>query len=72
MPVFVHILFADWTGRAVFFVTRQKSNAAYDVVETRAPPQNRNILSDDINARMGLSWTTVKLLMKYIGHRNDG
>ncbi len=41
-------LFADWTERGVFFVTRQKSNAAFDIVETRTPPQNRNILFDEI------------------------
>ena len=41
-------LYATWTARGVFFVTRQKSNAAYEIVETRTPPQNRNILSDEI------------------------
>ncbi len=41
-------LFADWTQRGVFFVTRQKSNAVYKVIENRPLPQNRNILSDEI------------------------
>jgi hypothetical protein len=39
-------LFADWTDAGVFFVTRMKDNALFEVVEERAPPQNRNILKD--------------------------
>ncbi len=39
-------LFADWTESGVFFVTRMKDNAQYEVVEERDPPQNRNILKD--------------------------
>jgi len=39
-------LFADWTESGVFFVTRMKDNAQYEVVEEREPPQNRNILKD--------------------------
>jgi len=41
-------LFARWTVEGVYFVTRQKSNAAYEVVETRQVPQNRGVLSDEI------------------------
>ena len=41
-------MFGRWTARGVFFVTRQKENAVYDVVETRRVPLNRNILSDEI------------------------
>ena len=32
----------------VFFVTRMKSNAVYDVIEERPVPQNRHVLSDHI------------------------
>lgn len=39
-------LFAKWTDAGVFFVTRMKDNALYEVVEEREPPQNRNILRD--------------------------
>jgi hypothetical protein len=39
-------LFAYWTDSAVFFVTRMKDNAQYEVVEERPVPQNRNILKD--------------------------
>lgn len=39
-------LFADWTDAGVFFVTRIKDNAQFEVVEEREPPQNRNILKD--------------------------
>jgi hypothetical protein len=41
-------LFWCWTQGGVFFVTRQKDNAHYRVIEERAVPQNRNILSDQL------------------------
>jgi len=41
-------LFARWTMQGVFFVTRQKENAAYTVVEELEVPNNRNILKDQI------------------------
>ena len=40
-------LFANWTDTGVFFVTRMKSNALYEVVETHKLPPNMNILSDE-------------------------
>jgi Domain of unknown function (DUF4372)/Transposase DDE domain len=39
-------LFAEWTDSRVFFVTRMKDNAQFEVVEEHEPPQNRNILKD--------------------------
>lgn len=41
-------LFSQWTENGIFFVTRQKENAVYQVVEDRAVPQNRAILADQI------------------------
>jgi hypothetical protein len=41
-------LFGRWTTAGVFFVTRLKDNAAYEVVSERAVPENRNILSDQV------------------------
>ena len=41
-------LFADWTESGVYFVTRMKDNALFDVDEERKPPQNRNIVRDQI------------------------
>lgn len=43
-----YTLFSLWTENRVFFVTRQKENAVYEVVEERAVPQHRSILSDQI------------------------
>lgn len=43
-----YVLFARWTKEGVFFVTRQKGNADYAVVEERRSPQNRNILKDQL------------------------
>ena len=40
-------LFSNWTETGVFFVTRMKDNALYEVVETRKPPPNLNILADE-------------------------
>lgn len=39
--------FGQWTEQGVYFVTRMKDNARYEVVEERTPPQNRNILRDE-------------------------
>ena len=39
-------LFSRWTDDGVYFVTRMKSNAVYDVIEQRAVPQDRAILGD--------------------------
>ena len=41
-------LFARWTGQGVFFVTRLKANALYEVLGERPVPQNRNILKDEL------------------------
>jgi hypothetical protein len=41
-------MFGTWTERGVYFVTRMKDNATYEVVESRRVPHNRNILSDEI------------------------
>jgi len=40
--------FAVWTEAGIYFVTRQKGNAVYRVVERRDVPMHRNILSDEI------------------------
>ena len=40
-------LFAKWTRRGVYFVTRMKTNATYDVVEVRRAPERSNVLSDE-------------------------
>jgi hypothetical protein len=41
-------LFSKWIDRRIWFVTRLKSNAAYEVIKTREPIPTRNILSDEI------------------------
>ncbi|MEI6126530.1 MAG: IS4 family transposase, partial [Pseudomonadota bacterium] len=41
-------LFALWTEKGVFFVTRLKENAEYEVIQDLSVPQNRNILSDQL------------------------
>ena len=41
-------LFSQWVDNGVFFVTRMKENAVFDVVENRNVPSNRSILSDQI------------------------
>lgn len=43
-----YALFGKWTEQGVFFVTRMKDNAQYEVIESREVPQNRNILRDEI------------------------
>ena len=41
-------LFWNWTVHKVFFVTRQKDNAHYAVLEEGTVPANRNILRDEL------------------------
>jgi len=43
-----YALFGKWTDRGVFFVTRLKDNAAYEVVESAMGPLPHNILADDL------------------------
>jgi len=43
-----YALFGKWTDRGVFFVTRLKDNAAYEVVESAMGPLPRNILADEL------------------------
>lgn len=44
----VYEQFAAWCLEGVFFVTRMKDNAIYEVVERKDVPQHRHILSDAI------------------------
>jgi len=41
-------LFARWTERKIFFVTRLKDNAAYEVLGEAPVPANRNIRADQL------------------------
>jgi IS4 transposase len=43
-----YALFGRWTKQDVFFVTRLKENAAYEVVESFTGPLPRNILADEL------------------------
>jgi hypothetical protein len=43
-----YALFGKWTVEEIYFVTRLKENAAFDVLEDCAVPQHRNILSDQL------------------------
>jgi hypothetical protein len=50
-----YALFGRWTAAEIYFVTRLKENAAFEVVEECVVPRNRNILSDQ--------------LIRFTGHR---
>jgi IS4 transposase len=41
-------LFAQWISQGVYFVTKMKENALYEIVGEREVPQNRNILKDEL------------------------
>jgi len=41
-------LYYDWTLCGVYFVTRLKGNAVYEVLKERRVPKNRNILADQV------------------------
>jgi hypothetical protein len=43
-----YALYGSWTADGVFFVTRMKEGAVYQVIAQRQPPQNRHVLTDEI------------------------
>ena len=43
-----YALFGRWTERKIFFVTRLKDNARYEVIEGAAVPANRSVRRDDL------------------------
>lgn len=47
-------LFGKWTAQGVFFVTRMKDNALYEVAESREVPQRSNILKDEVICLTGI------------------
>lgn len=48
-----YTLFQQWCDAGVWFVTRMKDNALYEIVERRAVPRRGNILSDEIVGLIG-------------------
>ncbi len=48
-------LFARWTSQKVYFVTKLKENAQYEVLEERQVPRNRNILKNQLILFTGLN-----------------
>ena len=49
-----YALFGHWTSQVVYFVTRMKDNAVYEVIRKNKVPQNRHILKDEIIELRGL------------------
>jgi Transposase DDE domain/Domain of unknown function (DUF4372) len=43
-----YALFGRWTAQGVYFVTRMKDNALYEVVGEGEVPQNRHVLKDEM------------------------
>jgi len=43
-----YTLFGKWTAQEVYFVTRMKENALYEVVGEKTVPKNRNIIKDEL------------------------
>ena len=53
-------LFRQWNDSGVFFVTRLKNNAVYEVVHNRSLPQRGNVLTDQI-----IRFTGFRTRLKY-------
>ncbi len=47
-------LFGQWTTQKVYFVTRMKDNALYEVVGEKQVPQNRHVLKDELIELRGI------------------
>jgi len=48
-------LYSNWTLSGIFFITRIKTNAIYEIIEDRKIPQNKNILKDQLIKLTGKS-----------------
>ena len=48
-------LFAYWTQAGVFFVTRMKDNALFEVVDERTVPQNRTSCATRLSGSLALA-----------------
>ena len=49
-----YLLFGNWTDQGIFFVTRMKDNAVFEVLEEKPIPMHRNILKDQVIRLTGL------------------
>lgn len=49
-----YLLFGQWTDQGIYFVTRMKDNAVYEVQEEKTIPQNSFILKDQVIRLTGL------------------
>jgi len=59
-------MFSRWTDAGVFFVTRLKSNAVYEVVEEREVPQGRNIQEDRVIRLSGNAGKNCEHLLRVV------
>jgi transposase len=60
-------LFRKWNEEKVFFVTRMKKNASYDVTEQLRVPQNSHVLKDEIIHLSGVNtWEKYPLPLRRI------
>ncbi len=50
-----YALFGRWSAEAVYFVSRMKDNAVFEVVEERQLPHNRGILADQLIQLTGVN-----------------
>jgi hypothetical protein len=55
-------LFAQWNNSGVFFVTRLKGNAAYEVIKNRSLPQRSDVIADQL-----IRFTGPQTRLKYPG-----
>lgn len=49
-----YLLFGNWTEQGIYFVTRLKDNAVFEVLEEKLIPKHRNILKDQVIRLTGL------------------
>jgi len=55
-----YALFARWKEEGVWFVSRQKGNANYTVIEERPVPTHRSIVADQLIALLILKYMTFR------------
>jgi hypothetical protein len=59
-------LFNKWCDEGVYFVTRMKLGADFEIVEHREPPQGRNIFMDNIVRLTGVAGRKCPHLLRHV------
>jgi hypothetical protein len=64
-----YALFNHWCTKGVWFVTRMKDNATYDVLKTNEIPKNRAIRKDEIILFNGINAAPISATVSFVASK---